>query len=582
MGEGVYKRIIFCALFCALLAAAVPGCAPSSAPPAPPPPQAEERRQVLLSVDAQIALNHLIMREALDKGDGESAMNALNTLMKLAPAPELYTQKALLLNQAGSVDAAVDSIRQGALKYPDNYNLQMIWAELLQQAGRTEQALGVLGSALARYASMNAAQRRERQDELDNIRQFTVYILLNSRRFDAAEKYLQAVPEREFTPTLLFYEVVLLRNQGKKREGTIKLYELVKNHPDFTDGWLTLAADMEKKGDYRSAVRFYNKALELAPVTEIYLRMLGAQIKSGDIRGAQSQVLSSPFSTEVKIRAAIIFMDAKEYTAARGILLTLQHDPFSADDVAMYLAMVAYDTGKNVKEALGRLRDISADAPNRPRMMYLKALLHIKDNDYPAALEASKTLRDEYPENKDHWAFLAELANVSKNYKLAESVSREALEEWPEDTSIMYSLAMSLALQKKSGPAIQLLDDILLLEEGNVMAMNSLAYTLAEEKRELRRALGLARKALARQPENSSIMDTLAWVYYQLGNHSEAWKLIKKCVVKGVDDAVIWEHYGDIAIAVGDSTRARTGYLRALELEPENKAEIRKKLRNLK
>lgn len=581
-GVNPFNRIISHVFCCALLAAALlSGCTPGSTP-APEAEQSAEQTASTLSDDAQIALNLLTLREATEKNDTESALRALDSLLKLAPAPELYVQKAMLLVRSGSADKAVEAIRQGTLKYPADYDLHMVWAELLQQSGLQDQALGVLNGFYARYALLKPEERRKRQDEIDNVRQLTVFILLNSRRFNEAETYLRAVPHRELSPTLLFYEVVLLRNQGKEREATVKLYDLVKNHPDFTDGWLTLASDMEKRGDYKSAVRFYNKALGLTPVTEIYLRMLGAQIKSGDVRGAQIQVIAAPFSSEVKLRASVLFMDAKEYKAARSILLTLQNDPFAADDAAMYLAMISYDTGDNVKESLDRLRDISPDAPNRSRMMYLKALLHIRDNDYPAALEASKALRDEYPENKEHWAFLAELANVSKNYKLAESVSREALEQWPDDTEIMHSLAMSLSMQVKNSQAIQILEDILLLDESNLMAMNGLAYTLAEEKRDLERALILARKALARAPDNSSIMDTLAWVHYQLGNYEEAWLLIKQCAVKGVEEAVLWDHYGDIARALGNNKDARIGYTRALEMDPDNPAEIRKKLRSLK
>lgn len=534
-----------------------------------------------LSDEAQIAYYHLSLGEALDRGDAETALASLTHLLGLAPAPELYMQKAMLLEQAGQREKALEAARAGALEYPDDYTLHIVWAELLEQPGNSEQALSVLADFEKRYAGLTKAERAERINELNSIRQYTVYLLLNSRRFDEAESYIRAVPKAELTPTLLFYEVVLLRNQGQQRQATIKLYDLVKNHPDFTDAWLTLAADMEKAGNYKSAMRFYNKALETNPVTEIYLRMLGAQIKSGDVRGAQNQVISAPFSSEVKIQAAILFMDAGQHQAARNILLTLQKDFFAADDAALYLGMIAYDTGENVKESLQRLRDISPDARNRARMMYLKALLHIRDNDYPAALEASRNLRDEYPENKDHWAFMAELANVSKNYKLSESVTREALEQWPEDIPLMYSLAMSLSAQHKNAQAIQVFEDILLLDANHNLTINALAYTLAEEKQDLPRALSLARKALAYDPENASILDTLAWVYYRMGDYERAWANIRLCVTKGVEDAVIWDHYGDIAKALGNSKAARTGYSRALELKPDNHADIRKKLNSL-
>lgn len=578
----VPRRMLACGLLFSLALAS--GCFEKTSAPAPSEASFGVIKEVApeaLSWDAQIIYSHLVLTEALDKGDMETALAEAEELVKKAPAPEVYIQLSILYERSREPEKALEAISQGAGKYPDNFALHMVWTELLEQHGRQDQALGVIKSFAQQYDKLDAPTHAARLNELGSVRQYTLYLLLNSRRFDEASAYLSGIPQDERTPTLEYYEVVLLRNQGKQQLANSKLLELVKNYPEFTDGWLTLATDMERTGNYKRAVDFYNKALESNPVTEIYLRMLNAQIRSGDVTGAQNQVIASPFSAEVKTQAAVMFMDSKEYKAARAILLTLQNDPYAADDAAMYLGMISYDTGENVDEALGRLQDISPDAANRSRMMYLKALLYIRADDYASAFEAARALRDEYPENRDHWAFLAELANVSKNYKEAEIISREALEEWPEDTSLMYSMAMSLSFQKLNNQAIQVFEDILLLDETNLMAMNALAYTLAEEKRDLPRALALVQRALSREPDNSSILDTLAWVYYQMGNHQDAWKTINRSVAKGVQDAIIWDHYGDIALALNDKSAARMGYAKALELEAENSADIKKKLRNL-
>lgn len=577
-----FERIIFRSLFCILVAAALfmHGC--TGAPTGPEAHSPAITPSPELSEEAQIAFYMLSLNEALDKNDFSTSLAAVEELIRLAPSPELYIQQAVLYAQSDRAEMALAAVEAGADKYPDDYTLQIIWAELLEQDGQTEQALAVLHNFSGRYEKLTAKERSEHMEEISSIRQFTAYILLNGQRIDEAAAYLKTVPQSEMTATLLFYEVVILRTKGQAKLANSRLYDLAQNHPYFTDAWLTLASDMEKAGNYKGAVRFYNKALESNPLTEIYLRMLSAQIKSGDIAGAQNQVMMSPFSSEVKLQSALLFLEAREYQAARAILLTLQNDSFAADDTAMYLGMIAYESGENVKEGLERLQDISPDAPNRSRMMYLKALLHIRDNDYPSALEAARALRDEYPENREHWAFLAELANVSKDYRLAENVCREALEQWPDDIPLMYSMALSLSFQKRNIQSMEYLDDILMLDENNVMAMNALAYTLAEERRDLPRALSLANRALAYEPENTSILDTLAWVYYQMGNYREAWKNIKLCVARGAEDAVIWDHYGDIALALNKNEDARTGYFRALELKPDNSAEIRKKLRNIK
>jgi predicted negative regulator of RcsB-dependent stress response len=67
-----------------------------------------------------------------------------------------------------------------------------------------------------------------------------------------------------------------------------------------------------------------------------------------------------------------------------------------------------------------------------------------------------------------------------------------------------------------------------------------------------------------------------------MDNYHEAWRIIKKCAEKGINDAVIWDHYGDIALALSNKKDASHGYARALALKPDNSIEIRTKLERLK
>jgi predicted negative regulator of RcsB-dependent stress response len=44
------------------------------------------------------------------------------------------------------------------------------------------------------------------------------------------------------------------------------------------------------------------------------------------------------------------------------------------------------------------------------------------------------------------------------------------------------------------------------------------------------------------------------------------------------EDPTIWEHYGDIATALGKAEEARKGYSKALEFKPKNADSIRERL----
>ena len=49
----------------------------------------------------------------------------------------------------------------------------------------------------------------------------------------------------------------------------------------------------------------------------------------------------------------------------------------------------------------------------------------------------------------------------------------------------------------------------------------------------------------------------------------------------GGDDPTIWDHYGDIAMALNKRTEALKGWNEALKRSPENADEIRKKIANI-
>jgi tetratricopeptide (TPR) repeat protein len=541
---------------------------------------AGEKGENSLSPETLAGYNYLLLQEAISKGDTETALSVALELLALAPLPEIYAEAASLLEQSGQPDEALRKAEEGAKLYPDEFTLAMLWAKMLENSQNTDAAISVLKDYALRHSAWPTPERME---ELLLARQTTIALLMEKMRLKEAAAFIDAIPPAERSPSILYYEVLILRHDDNKRLASLKLRELLEKHPDFPDAWLVLAEDMEKSGHYRQAANFYQKALEQSPFGDIYLYKLRALLRAGEYKAALKETLEARIDAELKLRSSLIFIDFKYLTEAKQILEILESDPYLADDVSLYLGIIAYDSGQDMPKALARLQDISPDAPNRAHMLYVKFLLCMHLNDKAGALETARILRDDYPDNKENWLILVELTTTyAREYVEAESICREALEQWPEDMRLQYALAISLSFQKRNNESIAVLEEILLQDGGNIIAMNALGYTLAEEKRELKRALSLVGKALAQEPDNIAYLDSMAWVQYQLGNFREAWGMIKKCVEKGSDDAVIWDHYGDIALAVNDKPSATRGYQRALSLQPENSVGIRDKLERLK
>ncbi|MFH1690148.1 MAG: tetratricopeptide repeat protein [Candidatus Eisenbacteria bacterium] len=116
--------------------------------------------------------------------------------------------------------------------------------------------------------------------------------------------------------------------------------------------------------------------------------------------------------------------------------------------------------------------------------------------------------------------------------------------------------------------AVETYEKLLELDEDSVTALNFIAYTLADEERDLERAADYAVRAVALEPDNPLLRDTLGWTHFKLGSMEEARRELDLAIELGGDNPVILEHLGDVLLELGLIDRAVAVWTRALELSP--------------
>ncbi len=116
--------------------------------------------------------------------------------------------------------------------------------------------------------------------------------------------------------------------------------------------------------------------------------------------------------------------------------------------------------------------------------------------------------------------------------------------------------------------AIGAYEKLLEIDEDSVTALNFIAYTLADENRDLGRALEYARRAVELEEDNPLLRDTLGWTHFRLGNMEEARRELDLSVELGGDNPVILEHLGDVLLALGLVDEAVAVWTKALEPSP--------------
>ena len=108
------------------------------------------------------------------------------------------------------------------------------------------------------------------------------------------------------------------------------------------------------------------------------------------------------------------------------------------------------------------------------------------------------------------------------------------------------------------------------LDNQNHLALNNYAYSLAEQGKELERALELVNRALAIRSNQGSYYDTRAWVYYKMGRYEEALKDMRIAVDIAPITAELRYHLAAIYAKLGRKQDALVELEKALALDPKH------------
>lgn len=104
-------------------------------------------------------------------------------------------------------------------------------------------------------------------------------------------------------------------------------------------------------------------------------------------------------------------------------------------------------------------------------------------------------------------------------------------------------------------------------------AYNYLGYMWAEQNSHLEEAEDAIEHALALDPNNGAYLDSMAWVKYREGKFDDALARLQSALQNlKRDDAVVFEHLGDINAKLNRIPQALDAWQRAHTLDPDNKS----------
>jgi tetratricopeptide (TPR) repeat protein len=523
-----------------------------------------------LSPQAQISYNYLLLDLGMRGNNEEHVLQALDALAVLAPNEQLFLDSSVWL-VARKSPRAIQILEKALAAYPGDTNLNLLMAEALLEFGRTEEAIKHMRAFSEEYPQVSDAKIE------------LALLLVKIKRFQEADAIFSALPQKDRGYLVEYYHARAFNGLGRQDDALRHFTAAVQKYPKFIEAWAELALLHEKRKEHQSARQAYEEILRLSEANpELLLRLVSLSSNMGETERALEYVRKGPDSPAFVFTAVSIFLENKQWKAAETLLEELRKRPNPPDELYFYLAGIAFDAHNSPEEALRWVERISPDSQAHARAIPLRVQLLSamgKKEESLALLQQERAKKaDDQKLLQLEIRLLASLARLDAALELADAGMRK----WPDDLELAFLHASLLDERGDKKAAFAAMEKISRTDPKDYQALNYLGYTLADENRELPRALELLTKAVELAPDLAYILDSLAWAQFRLGKFDAAWESVNKVVsMDNAEDPTIWEHYGDIAAALGKAEEARKGYAKALELKPKNSDSIRERLSKL-
>ncbi|WP_419785700.1 tetratricopeptide repeat protein [Pseudodesulfovibrio sp.] len=547
--------------------------------PAPNPlsPEAELNYDYLLYQDQlQQLQKHASMGKAspLTQADVAAitarAEGALDNLLQADPTPQLYLEKAgLHWNDPNGTAVARDILRKGLGAFPDDRMLTIYMANSYAMDNQVDAAIDVMDDYLGRHKDDYEATERTGQ------------MLMDADRNTQALDMLKRIPPEKRSPDALYTMGRVQAELGMRKAAIANLKRAVEKDPGFTEALVELAYQYELAKDYIAAEKIYGRILDQEAFPEARLRMVNLNLKLNNPAKALQIALDGPHTKSFILDATLMFVNEHFYAQGSTVLDMLAVGGQIPAEYYFYKAVIADEGEKDLQKALGYLDKVDPKDKLYPHALRFKAQIYNAEGDTAKALSIAEEGKKLFPEGAIFYILESSLRAGEKDLAGAEAALREGLKVLPGNPQLTYELAMLLDSSDRRAEGLEMMEQVIRSHPDNANALNYVGYTLAEEGKDLQRALVLVEKAAALDPESGFILDSVAWVHFHMKNYDKAWENIGYAVEIVDNDPTLWEHYGDIAKAMGKTREARKGYNYALKFKTPRPKAIRAKLKSL-
>jgi len=211
---------------------------------------------------------------------------------------------------------------------------------------------------------------------------------------------------------------------------------------------------------------------------------------------------------------------------------------------------------------------VSRDDPAYPIAELGRAEALQDAGNYDGAIEVLNAMTRDYPDMPAVHVSLGDTLRGAGDTEAANAAYTAALDLYdpqsPDRWIVHYTRAVTFHQLDKWPLAEADFRAALQFRPDQPQILNYLGYSLVERGEKLDEALDMIQRAVAAQPQNGAIVDSLGWVLFQLAEYDEAVVHLENAAALEATDPVINDHLGDAYWAVGRLIEAEFQWNRAL------------------
>ena len=513
------------------------------------------------------------------RADAQPILNGI--LSDSTTFPDGRIRVADFYMRAQEWDSAMKLLREGVEKDParkSEYKVKMAMIDLAQ--GRYKEARVVVDEVLVEDPKNNKAL------------ELRAGLMLRTGSADAKEVNqaitdLQTLQNRDAKNPVIRYNLArAYLGKGDVQAARVQFQEAIKLRPDFIAARVGLAQSYMsgKDPDFGKVIQNADEILRYDPGNMMAQTLKStALISSGNTAQARTEIEAAlkktPNSADLQYQLARVNLGERKYAEAEASFKKL-HEQFPADNRPLMGLIATYQLTGRSDQAIQLLESELKKSPQRMDLQYTLANSLSMAGQVDRAIPIYQNLIDKNPNSTDLYMRLGELLRRKGQPDKSIELLQKGLQINPNDAAVKLQLAMTYEQLGRRKDAKPLYEAIIKVQPDNFIALNNLAFIMAEEGTDLDQALTYAQRAKQRVPKNEDIADTLGWIYIKKNLSDDAIRILQDLVAQKPNNALYRYHLAMAQFQKGDKVKARQSLQDALTKSPskDDEAKIRELL----